>query len=235
MLYGVNRNLKEEIFMIEIVDVHKSYDNGPAKVSVLNGLNLSVEAGKVVSIFGHSGSGKSTLLHILGGLDTPTSGRVLIGGTDVYKISEGKRSVLRNKKIGFVFQFYHLLSEFSALENVAIPVLSGGNVSWKDAFSKAKRLLGEFGLGDRLHHKPSELSGGQQQRVAIARALVNDADIILCDEPTGNLDYQTTSVVLNFIRDLNKISGKTFVIVTHEKEIAQMADVTYYLRDGRLC
>lgn len=218
--------------MIEAKGVHKVYDNAAKELHVLKGIDLTIQQGEIVSILGPSGAGKSTLLHILGGLDKPTEGRVILQGLDLYKLSDNARARIRNGIIGFVFQFYHLLPEFSALENVMLPALikRRGNLNTQ----KAKHLLEIVGLKDRINHKPGELSGGEQQRVAIARALINGPGVLLCDEPTGNLDSESGKGIMELLYRLNKEEKTTVVIVTHEEEIAKKAGRITRIKDGRL-
>jgi lipoprotein-releasing system ATP-binding protein len=203
------------------------------ELSVLKGIDFSVREGEVVSIVGASGSGKSTLLHILGGLDTPTTGEVLWGETDIAKISDEALARLRGTTIGFVFQFHHLLHEFSALENVMIPLLIQKK-SFGEADRRAKELLSRVGLSDRIQHKPAELSGGEQQRVAVARALANRPKIIFADEPSGNLDSVSSDRLHALLLELNQQEGQTFVIVTHNEGFAGHSSRRLTMRDGRL-
>lgn len=218
--------------IIEAKDLTKSfYKTKEKKLEILKGISLNVEEKKITVIFGASGAGKSTLLHILSGLDLPDSGEVKIKGINIFKMSDDKLSQFRNKNIGFVFQFHHLLPEFDALENVAIPMMINGT-SFKQAVKRAEELLDIVGLKDRIHHKPSELSGGEQQRVAIARALANEPSIILADEPTGNLDSQNSEVVHNLFIDLNKKFGITFLIVTHNPSLINLGDYVFEMKDG---
>lgn len=209
--------------------IHKIYKNDTKTLHVLKGIDIEIAQGELVSIFGHSGAGKSTLLHILGGLDAPTHGDVFLRGESVYKCSAPDRAKVRNEKIGFVFQFYHLLSEFTALENVMLPAMIKGQGALTD---KAEGLLQKVGLGKRLDHKPAQLSGGEQQRVAIARALMNDPEVVLCDEPTGNLDSKTGEGIIEFLCNINADEGRTFVIVTHEEDIAKKSSRILRMRDG---
>ena len=200
-------------------------------LEVLKGIDFQVSQSEVVSIMGASGAGKSTLLQILGTLSTPDSGSLLIDGTDVLHLGSRELSSFRNRRIGFVFQFHHLLPEFSALENVMIPALIAGR-SEKEARSESTRLLDEVGLSHRLEHKPSELSGGEQQRVAIARALVNNPAILFADEPSGNLDTHTKAEIHQLFFDLRANHGQTVVIVTHDPALAAMCDRSLFMRDG---
>jgi lipoprotein-releasing system ATP-binding protein len=219
--------------MLRAQNLYKTYKSGKIGLEVLKGINLEVREAEALCIIGPSGAGKSTLLHLLGGLDTPSRGTVFFEGQDLYRISQAQRAKIRNERIGFVFQFYHLLPEFSALENVMLPALIDSAAFFK-AKEKAKNLLQRLGLESRIHHKPSQLSGGEQQRVAIARTLINDPDIIFCDEPTGNLDSQRGEQIVELLRDLNRYQGKTLVIVSHEEKIAQMANRIIHIRDGKL-
>ncbi len=203
------------------------------KLEILNSVSIDIEENKISVIIGASGAGKSTLLHILGGLDKPDSGEVIFNDTNIHKLSDDKLARFRNKNIGFVFQFHHLLPEFTALENVMIPQMING-VSERKAIGKAKALLSKTGLIERADHKPAELSGGEQQRVAVARALANDPALILADEPTGNLDSQNSIILQElFIKLKNKLN-KTFVIVTHNQEMISLADNLFEMKDGKI-
>jgi len=213
--------------VIEAKGIKKTY--GP--LTVLKGIDLSVKRGEVVSLVGRSGSGKSTLLHILGTLDKADSGQVSINGTSFAGMGDKNLSLFRNKHIGFVFQFHHLLPEFSALENVCIPAFLAG-VPEKKAKSEAEKWLERLGLSHRVGHKPSQLSGGEQQRVAVARALINNPDVVLADEPSGNLDTQNSRDLHQLFFDLRNETGQTFLIVTHNEEFAQLADRRIALADG---
>lgn len=213
--------------IIEAKGIEKSFGD----LKVLKGIDFQVEKSEVVSIMGASGAGKSTLLQILGTLSTPDSGSLLIDGTDVLHLGSRDLSAFRNRRIGFVFQFHHLLPEFNALENVMIPAFIAGR-SDKDAKAAATRLLQDMGLGERMDHKPSELSGGEQQRVAIARALVNDPAILFADEPSGNLDSKTKAEIHQLFFDLRQRYGQTVVIVTHDPGLAEMCDRSLFMRDG---
>ena len=210
-------------------NIHKSYGS----LEILKGVNLEVHKGEIVSIVGKSGAGKSTLLHILGTLDSPDSGSVSISGTDTNKMSARQLAAFRNQHIGFVFQFHHLLPEFTALENVCIPGLIGKK-NESDVRKRAAELLDYLGLRDRLTHKPAELSGGEQQRVAVARALINNPSVIFADEPTGNLDSQSSGDLHNLLRQLRQEYNQTFVIVTHNKELAELSDRCLEMKDGLL-
>ncbi|WP_276133308.1 ABC transporter ATP-binding protein [Polluticoccus soli] len=202
-------------------------------LTVVNNVSLEVAKGEIVSVTGPSGAGKSTLLHLLGMLDKPDSGSVLIDGTDIFKLPAKKQAQFRNKHIGFVFQFHHLLPEFSAIENVAVPLWIGGSGK-KEALDAAAKMLETVGLGGRLENKPSELSGGEQQRVAIARALVNKPSIVMADEPTGNLDSANAKAIHQLFLDLRDQLGQTFVMITHNEELAEMTDRTLEMRDGNI-
>lgn len=213
--------------IIEATSIVKSFGS----LQVLKGIGFSADKGEVVSIMGASGAGKSTLLQILGTLSTPDSGSLTINGTDVLRLSGRELSAFRNKEIGFVFQFHHLLPEFTAIENVMIPAFIAGRGE-KDAKAAATELLTELGLKDRMSHKPSELSGGEQQRVAIARALINKPAILFADEPSGNLDSVTKAELHKLFFDLRDKFGQTIIIVTHDPELAAMCDRSLFMRDG---
>ncbi len=213
--------------MVIAENIHKSFGS----LEVLKGIDLHIKKGEVVSVVGASGAGKSTLLHIIGTLDNATKGSLKIGNKEVAKMGDNKLSEFRNHQIGFVFQFHHLLPEFTALENVCIPAFIAG-VSKKKAMDKAKDLLSYLNLSDRLEHKPSELSGGEQQRVAVARALINDPAVVLADEPSGNLDSKSAVELHSLFFDLRKKFNQTFIIVTHNQELADMADRKLVIKDG---
>ncbi|MBD9178579.1 MAG: ABC transporter ATP-binding protein [Odoribacter splanchnicus] len=215
--------------MIEVKDIHKSY----GKLNVLKGITLKIPEKKVISIIGASGTGKSTLLHILGTLDYPDSGEVLYDNVNVATYSSDKLAAFRNNNIGFVFQFHHLLPEFTALENVCIPAWIKGTGK-KEAEKRALELLCLMGLKDRISHKPNELSGGEQQRVSVARALVNNPKIVLADEPSGNLDTHTKNELHQLFFSLRDELGQTFVIVTHDNSLAELSDQKILLQDGRI-
>ena len=225
-------------FILKAEGLRKSYRMGTAEVSVLNGVDLAVRSGEFVAIVGASGSGKSTLLHILGALDRPDRGVVRFDGRDLSRLSVGELNRFRNKMVGFVFQFYHLLDELSVLENVFLPAMvSKGVAGWLACRGKAKKrareLLVQLGLAERANHKPFQLSGGERQRVAIGRALMNEPRLLLADEPTGNLDSATGNDILNVFDELNR-AGQTIVMVTHDERIAQMAGRIVTLTDGKI-
>ena len=215
--------------MLKGIDIWKSYDS----LAVLKGVDLEIEQATITSIIGKSGAGKSTLLHILGTLDVPDRGSLELGGQKVHEMTKKQLATFRNEKIGFVFQFHHLLPEFTALENVCIPAYIKGT-NKNDAEAKGKELLDYLGLSARLKHKPNELSGGEQQRVAIARALINEPLVIFADEPTGNLDTQTSSELHNLFLKLRNDLSHTFVIVTHNTELADLSDRCLVMSDGKI-
>lgn len=215
--------------------IHKSFQakSGDGMLDILRGVTLNVNHAEIVSIVGSSGSGKSTLLHILGGLDRPTSGRVFWNEQSIYELTSDQLADRRNQNVGFVFQFHHLLPEFTASENVLMPALIQG-VSFKQAEKRANSLLDRFGLSERLNHRPSQLSGGEQQRVSMARALMNNPTLILADEPTGNLDEKNTESILELLFELRKTEGVSIVLITHESDIASRCDIRYTLHQGLL-
>lgn len=203
------------------------------KLEILKNISLKIDENKITVIIGASGAGKSTLLHILSGLDLPDKGKVKVKGTDIFKLNDEKLSQFRNRNIGFVFQFHHLLPEFDAVENVSIPLMING-LQFKKAKLRAEEILEMTGLKERLHHKPSELSGGEQQRVAIARALANNPSIIFADEPTGNLDSQNSEVIHNLFVDLKNKLGLTFLIVSHNPDLIKLGEIIFEMKDGSI-
>jgi len=222
--------------LLQAKNIHKIYNDSKKAIHVLRGVDLNIDKAKFVAIVGPSGAGKSTLLHILGGLDSPTEGRVIFEQKDIYALSDLEISKMRNTRIGFVFQFYHLLSEFTVLENVLMPALISYElrVMSYELRKKALGLLEAVGLSDRTTHFPSELSGGEKQRVAIVRSLINHPRLLLCDEPTGNLDSKTGEEIMALIKKINIENKMSVVLVTHNLELAKVADNIYYLKDGIL-
>lgn len=228
--------------LISVFDLKKSFATDAGELQVLKGIHLGILDGEMVGVVGVSGAGKSTLLHILGALDNPSSGRVLYGDVDIFLIERKALAAFRNRTIGFVFQFHHLLPEFSALENVMMPGLIGmgerrgkvGGMHYEEIQSKAEHLLEEFGLSERKRHRPGELSGGEQQRVAVARALILDPRVVLADEPTGNLDTQTGEELFTIFCDLNRRKGITFLIVTHNESLSKRCHRIIRMVDGRV-
>jgi lipoprotein-releasing system ATP-binding protein len=219
--------------IIECHNLQKRYIEGNLDVNVLKGISLAINEGEKIAIVGTSGSGKSTLLHLLGSLDLPSAGQVNILGQDISKLSDRARSLLRNRSLGFIYQFHHLLPEFTALENVAMPLLIGKH-SVKEATDLASEMLIKVGLEQRLQHKPGQLSGGERQRAAIARALVTRPRAVLADEPTGNLDHATANRVFDLMQELNEQMKTAFIVVTHDLELAKKMDRAYLLLDGEL-
>lgn len=221
--------------MLEARGLHKVYQQDANQLHVLKGINLKILKGDVLAIVGPSGAGKSTLLHILGGLDRPTEGEVLFENQDIYRLKEKERAKVRNLKLGFIFQFYHLLPEFTALENVILPALVKEDLKNVDPLkAKGEELLSLVGLKERFGHKPNQLSGGEQQRVAIARAMVNNPEIIFCDEPTGNLDSESGQAIIDLLMNLNTQNHQTLVMVTHDENIAKRSHKIVRMKDGML-
>ncbi len=219
--------------VIACSNLRKTFREGDLQVEVLKGIDLQVHAGESVAIVGTSGSGKSTLMHLLGGLDTPSSGEVQVTGRVMSQMKEAERGLLRNQTMGFVYQFHHLLAEFTALENVSMPLLIGG-LTVNDASERASAILDKVGLGHRLGHKPGELSGGERQRAAIARALVTEPRCVLADEPTGNLDTHTAAQVFELLMELNQSRQSTLIVVTHDRELAKRMNRVLSMVDGCL-
>ena len=219
--------------IIETSKLVKEYVQGDRPLRVLNGVDMKVEQGEFMAIMGPSGSGKSTLLNMIGALDKPTSGKVYIKGVDLSTLNDNQLAELRNREIGFVFQFFNLIPRMDALGNVELPMAIAG-VSRRDRRDRAAKTLELVGLGDRMDHKPSELSGGEQQRVAVARALVNEPSLLLCDEVTGNLDSNTGDAIIQLLRSLNREQGKTFVLITHDPVVAQSTERLIQLHDGEI-
>jgi len=219
--------------IIETVDLVKEYPQAAEPLRVLGGINLKVEPGEFLAVMGPSGSGKSTLLNMIGALDKPTSGKVYVKGVDLSTLNDNQLAELRNREIGFVFQFFNLIPRMDALGNVEFPMSIAG-IPRRERRERAEKLLGMVGLGERTHHRPTELSGGEQQRVAIARALVNDPSVLLCDEVTGNLDSKTGDDIMRLLRSFNTEQGKTFVLITHDPVVAQATDRLIHLQDGMI-
>lgn len=220
-----------EPVLMRATDLVKTYPSGTETLHILQGISFTVKQGTSAAVTGESGSGKSTLLNILGGLDRCDSGSVVVAGTEITGLSESALSAYRSRRVGFIFQFHYLLKDFTALENVMLPAYIAG-MKKKDALEKARLLLGEVRLADRLHHYPSQLSGGERQRVAVARSLVNDPDMVLADEPTGNLDAQNSAVVAELLYAAAEKWGKTLVVVTHDQNVAERAARRYTLENG---
>jgi len=225
--------IKAKTPILSARNIYKSYEMGASTLDVLKGVDIDIFQGEILAIIGHSGAGKSTLLHIFGTIDRPTSGEVIIENRNILKLNEPKLAEFRNNKIGFIFQFHHLLPEFNALENVAIPGLIGDNDK-KEIYEKSEKLLIEVGLKERLYHRPREMSGGEQQRVAVARALINDPLLVLADEPSGNLDLKTSQSLHELLWSITKNKKQTLVIVTHNKNLATKADRIIDLYDGMI-
>ena len=219
--------------IISCRNIYKRFTEGKLDVEVLKGVTLDIHAGEKIAIVGTSGSGKSTLLHILGGLDLVTEGKVQILNKDIAKLTDTERGILRNQSLGFIYQFHHLLPEFTALENIAMPLLIRG-LPVAEASSMAEEILTKVGLGERFKHKPGQLSGGERQRAAIARALVSKPQAVLADEPTGNLDSKTAQQIFDLMQELNQEMKTAFIIVTHDMRLAEKMDKIYTLNDGRL-
>ena len=215
--------------MIKGIKIHKSIN----EINILNGIDISVNEGEIVSVVGKSGAGKTTLLQILGTLEKPTSGRVFFNDKDVFQLNENELSEIRNQKIGYVFQSHHLLPEFTALENVCIPAYIAKSTK-KSANERAKHLIDLMGLSDRFNHKPSELSGGEQQRISVARALMNNPQVVLADEPSGNLDSKTAESLHELFFKLREVNQQTFIIVTHNNKLADLADKKITIKDGKM-
>ena len=226
-------NLSEQKPLMVCSNLSRTYQEGKLSTTVLQGVELTIKEGELLAIVGTSGSGKSTLLHLLGALDKPSAGNVLYQGKDIHQLSANKQAKWRNQSLGFVYQFHHLLSEFSALENVAMPLLIAG-CKISIATEKAQAMLERVGLKDRLKHRPSELSGGERQRVALARALINEPQLVLADEPTGNLDAQSAENVYQLIRTLNQELGTAFVVVTHDQSLAAKLNRQEHMVNGIL-
>ncbi len=224
---------KERRAIIELQNVRKTYEMGDVKVNALCGIDLKIYDGEFVAIIGHSGSGKSTLMNMVGSLDLPTSGKIKLDNVDITTLSESELAQWRGKKIGFVFQSFNLIPTLTAIENVSLPLMFK-NVSIEEAKERSKKMLEKVGIGHRMNHLPRELSGGEQQRVAIARALVVEPEVILADEPTGNIDYKSGLEIMGLLTKLNKEEKRTVIVVTHERFVAEHAERIVELRDGRI-
>jgi len=219
--------------ILKVQDLHKEYPLPKGVLKVFDGLELELEYGALIAIMGVSGVGKTTLLNLLGVLDQPTSGKILLEDEDVFAKNDNEKAAIRNEKIGFIFQFYHLLPEFTALENISFPLLIAG-MNKNEAMEKAGQRLKEVALEDKAQLRPGQLSGGEQQRIAIARSLVNEPKLLLADEPTGNLDWKTGQKILELIRELHRNKGLSSIIVTHNEKVARFCDRTYYMENGKL-
>lgn len=224
--------MSREILKLE--NIEKKYSGSVEELHIINNLNLTVEEGEFISILGRSGSGKSTLLNIMGLLDRADNGKIFIGGQEVETLSESERDTIKNQMIGFVFQFHYLLPEFTALENVMLPALLNNFSQRAEIEKRALEFLERVGLGERKDHKPAQLSGGEKQRVAIARALINSPKILLADEPTGNLDEETSEMIFKILKDINKNEKQSIIVVTHSKDLAEISDKQLYLKKGVL-
>jgi lipoprotein-releasing system ATP-binding protein len=224
--------MSREILKLE--NIEKKYSGSVEELHIINNLNLTVEEGEFISVLGRSGSGKSTLLNIMGLLDRADNGKIFIGGQEVETLSESERDTIKNQMIGFVFQFHYLLPEFTALENVMLPALLNNFSQRGEIEKRALELLERVGLGERKDHKPAQLSGGEKQRVAIARALINSPKILLADEPTGNLDEETSEMIFKILKDINKNEKQSIIVVTHSKDLAEISDKQLYLKKGVL-
>jgi len=217
-------------------NIHRYYPSGNTKLEVLKGVDVDVKEGEILSLIGQSGAGKSTLLHILGGLDVPNEDEVFLNSDNIYKLSDSKRAQVRNKHVGFIFQFFYLLPEFTALENIMIPsmISSTRSLSKQETIVRARSLIAQVGLESREHHKPGQLSGGEQQRIAIARALMNKPELVLCDEPTGNLDSENSKKLTVLLKELNKKNNQTFLIVSHDMSVAEIGHRIIKIDDGKI-
>lgn len=229
--------MRQEAAGLRAKDVCKIYRGGGKEVRAVDGISLEIGAGRSIAILGPSGAGKSTFLHLLGALDCPTSGEIVLDGTDIAALSDAERSRFRNARVGFVFQFYHLLNEFTAIENVMLPALiqgPGTGCQGPGIKERAQELLKTVGLAERMTHRPSELSGGEAQRVAIARALMNKPDYLFCDEPTGNLDSRNSAAIIDLLFSLKSRTNASLVIVTHDETLSKKTDQTIRIKDGKL-